>query len=88
MTVGVLSPSVEGLMREEAVRPLALDVYEAPTAELDHIQLEEEPWWWVIVLGFVAYGITLWWADRCRRQGGNPSITFKWYRGYKVSCRG
>jgi hypothetical protein len=71
--------------REE---PLAPELYEAPVAELEHVERETESYVaWVIVLGFVAYALVLYWADKCSRKGGDPSIKYSVLRGFIVKCR-
>lgn len=102
MTVVVASsPAGEGMLLEEAdvfnawkmldLREKGNDnlpsVYQSPSADLELVEWESEPWGWVIVLGFVAYAATLYWADRCRHQGGEPYTALTW-RGFIVSCRG
>jgi hypothetical protein len=39
---------------------------------------------WIIVLGFVTYAIALYWAAKCNRMGGDPSIKFSLLRGFVV----
>ena len=45
---------------------------------------EEEPWVWVVVLGF-AYAAALAYATYCRHTGGNADISLTW-TGFKVKC--
>jgi hypothetical protein len=72
----------------EGEEPLAPDLYEAPIAEVEHVERETESYVaWVIVLGFVAYAIALYWANRCDRKGGDPSIKFSVLKGFIVKCR-
>src|SRR5215217_6428811 len=64
---------------------LAPNLYEAPVAEVEHVERETESYVaWVIVLGFVAYAIALYWAHRCSRRGGDPVIRFSVLRGFGV----
>ena len=73
---------------EEAAKLLLPDLYEAPIAEVEHVERETESYVaWVVVLGFVAYAIALYWAHKCKRKGGDPSITFSALRGFIVKCR-
>jgi hypothetical protein len=66
---------------------LALDLYEAPVAEVGHVERETESYVaWVIVLGFVAYALALYWAHRCKRRGGDPDIKFSLLKGFIVKC--
>jgi hypothetical protein len=66
---------------------LAPNIYEAPVAEVEHVERETESYLaWVIVLGFVAYALALYWADRCNRRGGDPVIRFSVLRGFVVRC--
>jgi hypothetical protein len=66
----------------------APDLYEAPIVEVEHVERETESYVaWVIVLGFVAYALALYWADRCNRRGGDPTIKFSVLRGFIVKCR-
>jgi hypothetical protein len=58
-----------------------------PLAEVEHVERETESYVaWVIVLGFVAYALALYWADRCNRRGGDPVIRFSVLRGFIVKC--
>ena len=73
-------------MAEEKL--LLPELYEAPVAELEHLERESESYVaWVIVLGFVAYALVLYWAEKCRRKGGDPEIRFSGLRGFIVKCR-
>jgi hypothetical protein len=64
---------------------LAPNLYEPPVAEVEHVERETESYVaWVIVLGFVAYALALYWADRCNRRGGDPVIRFSVIRGFGV----
>ena len=66
---------------------LAPDLYEAPVAEVEHVERETESYIaWIIVLGFVAYALVLYWADKCNRRGGDPVIKFSVLRGFIVKC--
>ena len=66
---------------------IAPNLYEAPIAEVEHVERETESYVaWVIVLGFVAYALALYWADRCNRRGGDPTIKFSLLRGFVVKC--
>ena len=66
---------------------LAPDLYEAPFAEVEHLERETESYVaWVIVLGFVAYALALYWAHRCKRRGGDPDIKFSVLKGFIVRC--
>jgi len=47
---------------------------------------EEEPWVWMVVVGF-AYAVALAWAAYCRHTGGDAEISFSW-TGFKVKCTG
>ena len=101
MTVMVVHPPVEDVSTEAAKlllsdlsavdgtgERLAPDLYEAPVAEVEHVERETESYVaWVIILGFVAYAIALYWAHRCERRGGDPSIKFSLLKGFKVICR-
>jgi hypothetical protein len=72
----------------EEARLLLPEVYEAPVAELEHLERESESYVaWVIVLGFVAYALVLFWAEKCKRKGGDPDIRFSGLRGFIVKCR-
>ncbi len=82
----VAHPPLENVI--EATEVLLPDLYEAPVAEVAHVERESESYVaWVIVLGFVAYAIALYWAHRCSRRGGDPSIKFSLLRGFIVTCR-
>jgi hypothetical protein len=77
---------VEGALSETKDRP-APDLYEAPVAEVEHVERETESYLaWVIVLGFVAYALALYWAHKCNRRGGDPVINFSVLRGFIVKC--
>ena len=94
MTVMVAHPLrkevTEALVRDlpagDAISGLAggmvPDLYEAPVAELDHIERESESYWYVIVLLFAA---ALAWAAYCRHRGGHPVIRATW-SGFIVRC--
>ena len=87
MTVTVAHPTLEDLSLEEVTELLLPDLYEAPIAEVDHVERETESYVaWVIVLGFVAYALALYWAEKCRRRGGDPVIRFSLLRGFIVKC--
>jgi hypothetical protein len=87
LTVTVAHPTLEDLSLEEATELLLPDLYEVPIAEVEHVERETESYLaWVIVLGFVAYALVLYWADRCNRRGGDPVIRFTLLRGFKVKC--
>jgi len=63
------------------------DLYEVPIAEVEHVERETESYVaWIIVLGFVAYALALYWAHRCNRRGGDPIIKFSVLRGFIVKC--
>ncbi|MCA1719538.1 MAG: hypothetical protein LC781_22845 [Actinobacteria bacterium] len=83
MTVMVAHPSLG-----EATEFLLPELYEAPVAEVEHVERETESYVaWVVVLGFVTYALVLYWADRCNRRGGDPAIRFSALRGFIVKCR-
>jgi len=64
---------------------LAPNLYEAPVAEVDHVERETESYIaWIIVLGFVAYALAVYWAHRCSKRGGDPVIKFSVLRGFGV----
>lgn len=87
MTVMVARPALEDVLSGEATEALLPDLYEAPVAEVEHVVHESESYLaWVIVLGFVAYALALYWAHRCNRRGGDPSITFSLLKGFVVRC--
>jgi hypothetical protein len=68
----VAHPPLEELSLEE-LTGLLPELYEAPLAEVEHVERETESYVaWVIVLGFVAYALALYWADRCNRRGRRP----------------
>jgi hypothetical protein len=76
-------PEILGEVRERTT----LDLYEVPIAEVEHVERETESYVaWVIVLGFVAYAIALYWAHKCNRRGGDPVIRFSLARGFIVRC--
>jgi hypothetical protein len=63
------------------------DLYEVPIAEVEHVERETESYVaWIIVLGFVAYALALYWAHKCNRRGGDPNIKFSVLRGFIVKC--
>ena len=65
----------------------ASNLYEAPEAEVEHVERETESYLaWIIVLGFVTYAIALYWAAKCNRMGGDPSIKFSLLRGFVIRC--
>lgn len=71
----------------EARERMSPDLYEVPMAVVEHVERETESYVaWVIVLGFVAYALALYWADRCNRRGGDPVIKFSVLRGFIVKC--
>ena len=97
MTVMVTDPPLEDISQEEAPdlfveevlsgEHMAPDIYEVPVAEVEHLERETESYLvWVVVLGFVAYAIALYWAHKCERRGGDPSIKFSLLRGFIVRC--
>jgi hypothetical protein len=72
---------------EEAAKLLLPDLYEAPIAGVEHVERETESYVaWIVVLGFVAYAVALYWAHKCNRRGGD-TITFSALRGFIVKCR-
>ena len=72
-----------GSLRERT----APDIYEVPVAEVEHLERETESYLvWVVVLGFVAYAIALYWAHKCERRGGDASIKYSILKGFKVRC--
>ena len=87
MTVMVAHPPLEELTLEGSMGLMLPELYEAPFAEVEHVERETESYVaWVIVLGFVAYALALYWADRCNRRGGDPVIRFSVLRGFIVKC--
>jgi hypothetical protein len=73
---------------EEAAKLLLPDLYEAPIAGVERVERESESYVaWIVVLGFVAYAVALYWAHKCNRRGGDPTITFSALRGFIVKCR-
>ena len=79
-------PFVEDALSESGER-LASNLYESPVARVENVERETESYVaWIIVLGFVAYALALYWAGRCKRSGGDPSITFSLLRGFVVRC--
>ena len=86
MTVMIARPPLEDALPETEER-LAPELYEAPVAEVEHVERETEAYVaWVIVLGFVAYALALYWAHRCKRRGGDPNIKFSVLKGFIVKC--
>ncbi len=78
---------LENFTSQEATKFLLPDLYEAPVAEVGHVERETESYLaWVVVLGFVAYAIALYWAYKCSRRGGDPSIKFSLLKGFIVRC--
>ncbi len=70
----------------EFVEMRRTEAYEAPSvADWDESD-EKETWIWFIVLVGFLYVATLYWADRCRQNGGWPVTRFYWYKGYEVTC--
>jgi hypothetical protein len=64
---------------------LVPSLYEAPVAEVERVERETESYIaWVIVLGFVAYAIALYWAHKCERRGGDAVIRYSVFRGFGV----
>jgi hypothetical protein len=87
LTVMVDHPPLEELSLEESTGLMLPELYEAPLAEVEHVERETESYVaWVIVLGFVAYAIALYWAERCNRRGGDPVIRFSILRGFIGKC--
>ena len=88
LTVMVAHPPLEDISLEETPALFATpDFYEVPVAEVEHVERETESYVaWVIVLGFVAYAIALYWAHKCERRGGDPVIKFSLVRGFIVRC--
>lgn len=87
MTATIAHPPLEDLSPEEVTELLLPDLYEFPIAEVEHVERETESYLaWVIVLGFVAYALVLYWADKCNRRGGDPVIRFSLLRGFIVKC--
>ena len=86
LTVMITRPPLEDAMPGTEER-LAPELYEAPVAEVEHVERETEAYVaWVIVLGFVAYALALYWAHRCKRRGGDPNIKFSVLKGFIVKC--
>lgn len=84
---GLLLPDLFAEDLSEARERTSPDLYEVPVAEVEHVERETESYVaWVIVLGFVAYALALYWADRCNRRGGDPVIKFSFLRGFIVKC--
>ena len=87
MTATIAHPTLEDLSQEDVTELLLPDLYEVPIAEVEHVERETESYLaWVIVLGFVAYALVLYWADKCNRRGGDPVIRFSLLRGFIVKC--
>ena len=88
LTVMVTHPPLEDISLEETPALFATpDFYEVPVAEVEHVERETESYVaWVIVLGFVAYAIALYWAHKCERRGGDASIKYSILKGFKVRC--
>ena len=62
----------------------ASNLYEAPEAEVEHVERETESYVaWVVVLGFVAYALAVYWAHKCNKRGGDPSIKFSVLKGFR-----
>jgi hypothetical protein len=77
---------LEGALSGEKGR-LAPSLYEAPVAEVERVERETESYIaWIIVLGFVAYAIALYWAHKCERRGGDAVIRYSVFRGFIVRC--
>ena len=75
---------VEEVLSGERTAP---DIYEFPVAEVEHLERETESYLvWVVVLGFVAYALALYWAHKCERRGGDASIRYSILRGFIVRC--
>ena len=88
MTVTAAHAPVKGHFPDASTGLLIPDLYEVPVAEVERVERETESYVaWVVVLGFVAYAIALYWAHKCNRRGGDPSITFSALRGFVVKCR-
>ena len=86
LTVTIARPSLEDALPGVG-ESLIPDLYEAPVAEVEHVERETESYVaWVIVLGFVAYALALYWAQRCKRRGGDPNIKFSVLKGFIVRC--
>jgi hypothetical protein len=87
LTVMVAHPPLEDVTWEEATKHLLPDLYEAPLAEVGHIERETESYLaWIVVLGFVTYALALYWAHKCSRRGGDPSIKFSLLKGFIFRC--
>jgi hypothetical protein len=87
LTVMVAHPPMEERSLGESTGLLLPELYETPVAEVEHVERETESYVaWVVVLGFVAYALALYWADRCNRRGGDPVIRFSVLRGFIVKC--
>ena len=87
MRATVTHPPLEDVSSGEAKEVMFPNLYEAPVAEVEHVERETEFYLaWIIVLGFVAYAIALYWAYRCRKSGGDPSISFSLLKGFVVRC--
>jgi hypothetical protein len=87
LTAMVAHPPLEERSLEESTGLLLPELYETPVAEVEHVERETESYVaWVVVLGFVAYALALYWADRCNRRGGDPVIRFSVLRGFIVKC--
>jgi hypothetical protein len=85
LTVMIAHPPLGDISSEQETKPLLPDLYEAPVAEIEHVERETESYVaWVVVLGFVAYALALYWANRCARKGGDPAIRFSLFRGFGV----
>ena len=88
MTAMVAHPALEDISLEALFgERMAPDLYESPVAEVEHVERETESFVaWVLVLGFVAYAIALYWAHKCERRGGDGVIRFSPLKGFKVKC--
>ncbi len=83
---GVTGPMIdlEAAIADADLGGLIPASYEAPAAELDHVEYENEPYLWYVLFA-VLYATALAYAAYCTYKGGSPVISLTW-RGFKMAC--